>query len=289
MVNGENPHVGLRLLRRHDREAARGAAGRAPQVLHGVRDPPHDDALGALARGGAARAAGRGARLAARRRRRDLRRPRAPARRARQGASRRSGSTCTTRRTGWASRRTARCSTATSRPTRSGSSTCSACATSRTRPAASSRSSRSRSIPQNTVFERRGFKFQTGADDLKMIAVSRLLLDNIPTREGLLDLADDAGRPGRAALRRERRAGHGRARGDLPRRRRDDRAPSRRSTSSCASSGPRAASRCSATRSTTSCTGGERRRCARGLVATGTVGESHASAHIVVDASHFRS
>jgi aminodeoxyfutalosine synthase len=34
--------------------------------------------------------------------------------------------------------------------------------------------------PSNTVFERRGFKFTTGADDLKMMAVSRLVLDNIP-------------------------------------------------------------------------------------------------------------
>jgi aminodeoxyfutalosine synthase len=34
--------------------------------------------------------------------------------------------------------------------------------------------------PENTVFERRGFRFTTGADDLKMAAVSRLLLDNIP-------------------------------------------------------------------------------------------------------------
>jgi len=33
--------------------------------------------------------------------------------------------------------------------------------------------------PENTVFERRGFKFTTGADDLKMIAVSRLMLDNV--------------------------------------------------------------------------------------------------------------
>ncbi len=33
--------------------------------------------------------------------------------------------------------------------------------------------------PQNTVFERRGWTFTTGADDLKMIAVSRLMLDNI--------------------------------------------------------------------------------------------------------------
>ena len=34
--------------------------------------------------------------------------------------------------------------------------------------------------PKNTVFERRGFEFQTGAADLKVLAVSRLLLDNIP-------------------------------------------------------------------------------------------------------------
>ncbi len=34
--------------------------------------------------------------------------------------------------------------------------------------------------PENTVFERRGFRFQTGAEDLKMLAVSRLMLDNIP-------------------------------------------------------------------------------------------------------------
>ncbi len=34
--------------------------------------------------------------------------------------------------------------------------------------------------PENTVFERRGFQFQTGAQDLKMLAVSRLMLDNIP-------------------------------------------------------------------------------------------------------------
>jgi aminodeoxyfutalosine synthase len=34
--------------------------------------------------------------------------------------------------------------------------------------------------PEHTVFERRGFRHTTGSDDLKMIAVSRLLLDNIP-------------------------------------------------------------------------------------------------------------
>jgi len=33
--------------------------------------------------------------------------------------------------------------------------------------------------PEHTVFERRGFRHTTGADDLKMQAVSRLMLDNI--------------------------------------------------------------------------------------------------------------
>src|SRR5205814_10008804 len=33
--------------------------------------------------------------------------------------------------------------------------------------------------PENTVFERRGWRFSTGYDDLRMIAVSRLMLDNI--------------------------------------------------------------------------------------------------------------
>jgi aminodeoxyfutalosine synthase len=34
--------------------------------------------------------------------------------------------------------------------------------------------------PENTVFERRGWRHTTGADDLKVMAVSRLLLDNVP-------------------------------------------------------------------------------------------------------------
>jgi aminodeoxyfutalosine synthase len=34
--------------------------------------------------------------------------------------------------------------------------------------------------PENTVFERRGWTHTHGSDDLKMIAVSRLMLDNIP-------------------------------------------------------------------------------------------------------------
>jgi aminodeoxyfutalosine synthase len=34
--------------------------------------------------------------------------------------------------------------------------------------------------PENTVFERRGWRETAGTDDLKVIAVSRLLLDNVP-------------------------------------------------------------------------------------------------------------
>jgi aminodeoxyfutalosine synthase len=34
--------------------------------------------------------------------------------------------------------------------------------------------------PENTVFARRGWTFTAGSDDLKVIAVSRLLLDNVP-------------------------------------------------------------------------------------------------------------
>ena len=34
--------------------------------------------------------------------------------------------------------------------------------------------------PENTVFERRGWRHTTGSEDLKVLAVSRLMLDNIP-------------------------------------------------------------------------------------------------------------
>ena len=77
--------------------------------------------------------------------------------------------------------------------------------------------------PENTVFERRGWRHTTGADDLKMIAVSRLMLDNIPNIKAYWIMMGMPLAPGRAPLRRERRPGHGRARADLPRRRRDDR------------------------------------------------------------------
>jgi aminodeoxyfutalosine synthase len=34
--------------------------------------------------------------------------------------------------------------------------------------------------PENTVFEQRGWRHTTGTDDLKMFAISRLMLDNVP-------------------------------------------------------------------------------------------------------------
>ena len=147
MVNGENPHVGFDFYVDTTRSLHEAMPGRPPEALHGVRDPPHDDALRPHARAGAAelKAAGLGslpgggAEVFADR----VRRLSRPAR-----SRPRSGSTSTTRRTGSASRRTARCSTATSRPTRSASTTCCACASSRTAPAASWPSSRSPSIPR---------------------------------------------------------------------------------------------------------------------------------------------
>ena len=90
--------------------------------------------------------------------------------------------------------------------------------------------------PENTVFERRGFTFQTGAADLKMLAVSRLMLDNIANIKAYWISLTHAGRPGRAALRRQRRAGHASCarRSSTPPARRP--APSRSSRSSSASS-----------------------------------------------------
>ena len=95
--------------------------------------------------------------------------------------------------------------------------------------------------PENTVFERRGWRHTTGADDLKMIAVSRLMLDNIPNIKAYWIMMGMPLAAGRAALRRERRPGHGRAREDLPRRRRVHRDRAEDRASSSASSARRAA------------------------------------------------
>ncbi len=114
--------------------------------------------------------------------------------------------------------------------------------------------------PENTVFERRGFRHTTGADDLKMIAVSRLMLDNVPNIKAYWIMMGMPMAAGRAPLRRERRPGHGRARGDLPRcgRTDGDGAEDRRARALRQGGGPH--SRSSATRSTTRCGAGDQAR-----------------------------
>ena len=88
--------------------------------------------------------------------------------------------------------------------------------------------------PENTVFERRGWRHTTGADDLKMLAVSRLMLDNIAEHQGLLDHDGHAAR-GQVALHFGANDVQGTVvrETDLPRRRRGhrDRAEDRRSSS----------------------------------------------------------
>ena len=88
--------------------------------------------------------------------------------------------------------------------------------------------------PENTVFERRGWRHTTGSDDLKMLAVSRLLLDNIPNIKAYwimmgMPLAASRSISARTTCRARscaRRSSRPPAR---------DPAPSRRSTSSSAS------------------------------------------------------
>ena len=175
-------------------------------------------------------------------------------------STRTSGSTRTGSPTGSASRRTARCSTATSRPTRSASTTCCGCATLQDETGGFLAFVPLAFHPENTVFERRGWTHTAGSDDLKLLAVSRLLLDNVAAREGLLDHDGHAAGGRGPALRRGRRPGHRRARGDLPRRRARTTRRSRRSRSSCATCARPAGFRFSATRSTRSSTGGRRQR-----------------------------
>ena len=110
--------------------------------------------------------------------------------------------------------------------------------------------------PENTVFERRGWRHTTGADDLKMLAFSRLMLDNVPNIKAYWIMmgmplaavalhfgANDVQAPSCASRSSTPPA-------PVPR-------PSRRSTSLSASCARPAASRCSATPSTTSSAGGE--------------------------------
>ena len=255
MVNGENPHVDFAFYRDtiaslHDAlPDVHLKCYTASEIHHmtTLSGLTHEEVLRELQAAGLGSLPGGGAEVFADR----VRRLVAPGK-----EPRRSGSTCTTPRTASGSRRTARCCTDMWRRMRNASTTCFACATSRTARAASSPSSRSRSIPENTVFERRGWRHTTGSDDLKMLAFSRLMLDNVPNIKAYwimmgMPLAAVALHFGandvQGTVVREQ-IFH--AAGAAPR-------PSRRSTSSCASCARRDASPCSATRCTTSCGGGE--------------------------------
>ena len=110
--------------------------------------------------------------------------------------------------------------------------------------------------PENTVFERRGWRHTTGADDLKMMAVSRLMLDNIPNVKAYWIMMGMPLASNRPALRGERRAGHRRPRADLPRRRRAHRDGAEGRGARPPSCARPAGSPSSATRSTTRSTGG---------------------------------
>ena len=250
MVNGENPHVGLRLLRRRRPLAARGDAGRPPQALHGLRDPSHDDALRPHARAGAARAQGRGPRLApgggaeifADR----VRKLVAPGKESPEiwfhvhdTAHRLGIPTHCTMLYGHVETYEERIDHLL-----------------RLRAQQDKTGGFLAFIPlafhpENTVFERRGFRHTTGADDLKMLAVSRLMLDNVPNIKAYwimmgMPIAAVALHFGandvQGTVVREQIFHAAGAR----------RRPSRRSASSSGSSARRGACPCSATRSTTS-------------------------------------
>ena len=180
MVNGENPHIDLDFYL----DTLRALKAELPDVhlkCYTASEVHHMTTLSGLTHEEVLeRAQGGRARLAPRRRRRDLRRPGESARGARQGARRTSGSTSTTPRTGWACARPARCSTATSRPTRSAIDHLLRLREQQDRTGGFVAFIPLAFHPENTVFERRGFRHTTGSEDLKMMAVSRLMLDNIP-------------------------------------------------------------------------------------------------------------
>ena len=118
------------------------------------------------------------ARFAARRRRRECSPSGSGRRSATTSAAPIATSTSIASHTASACARTSPCSTATSRPPPSASITCCARARCRTRPAGSRRSSRSRSIPTTTRCG--SFRRRRAADTLRVHAVARLMLDNIP-------------------------------------------------------------------------------------------------------------
>ena len=98
--------------------------------------------------------------------------------------------------------------TSTAWTTYSGSARC------RTRRAASRRSSRSRSTPSNTALS--APPGPTGVDDLRVIAVSRLLLDNVEHLKAYWIMLGPKTRPGGPLVRRRRHRRHRRGGADRP-------------------------------------------------------------------------
>ena len=149
-------------------------------------------------------------------------------------------------------RRTRRCSTGTSRRSSTGWTTCCACARSRTRPGAGLLQA---FIPLAFHPDGNGMKnlpAPTGVDDLRTLAVSRLLLDNVPHIKAYwVSMTPEVAQVG-AALRRRRPRRHDRPRDHLQRRGLRLRRRGSRTRSSCASSARPGARPSSATRSTTS-------------------------------------
>ena len=223
-----DPHGGRRepaprlpLLHRPDPRASRGAAGRAPQAVHGLRGAPHAQALGQAQAGDPRGAQGRGAGVAAGRRRRGVRRPRAQADRPGQGASGRvagdpPGGPCA----GHADAlhdalRPRRELRGADRP-----------------PAAAARpAGRHRRVPGLHPAAVPPREHRVRAARLAVLDrlrrpqdAGRVAADarQLPEHQGVLDHDLDAARPDRPALRRERHPGHGDGGEDRPRRRRRD-------------------------------------------------------------------
>ena len=213
-VNGENPHVDLEYY--VDLSGAeRGAAGRPPQVLYGVRDPPHVEARGLtheevlreLKDAGLGSMPGGGAEVFADRVRRSSRRAR---------SIRTTGSTS---RHGAPARHPDAVHDAV-RPRRD-------LRGARRPPAPAARAAgqdrrlhvvHPAGVPPGEHRLRAARlelhdRLRRPEDDRGVAADAR----QRPAREGLLDHDGHAAGPGRAPLRRERRPGHGRAREDLPR------------------------------------------------------------------------
>ena len=106
--------------------------------------------------------------------------------------------------------------------------------------------------PENTVFERRGWRFSTGYDDLKMIAVSRLMLDNFANIKAYWIMISTPLAQIALHYGAERHPGHGDGGEDRPRRGRGHAAGGEDAGPGGTDPRRRPGARCSATRSTTS-------------------------------------